>query len=160
AALTVGGFVGTPLFASPEQVEEVDLDVRSDIYSLGATLFFMLSGKAPFTGSVGQVMSQHLYKPIDLEPLSYLPPTVVSLLASMLEKDRDRRPQTPRELQSAIVRCLEGIRGTSIQTPVAKVASPTGALSPETLFSRYRVVEELRDSPQTRYLVAEDLRRE
>jgi serine/threonine protein kinase len=58
--LTMGGFVGTPHFASPEQVEEGDLDVRSDIYSLGATLYFMIAGKAPFSGSVGQVMSQHL----------------------------------------------------------------------------------------------------
>ncbi|MBV8970408.1 MAG: PEGA domain-containing protein, partial [Verrucomicrobia bacterium] len=160
AALTVGGFVGTPLFASPEQVEEVDLDVRSDIYSLGATLFFMLSGKAPFTGSVGQVMSQHLYKPIDLQPLSHLPPAVLSLLGSMLEKDRERRPQTPRELQNAIVRCLEEIRGTSTQSPVTTAVSATDTLSQETLFAHFRVMEELRDSPHARHLIAEDLRRE
>ena len=47
AALTMQGFIGTPHFASPEQVEEGEVDVRSDIYSLGATLYFMLTGKAP-----------------------------------------------------------------------------------------------------------------
>ena len=53
--LTMAGFVGTPHFASPEQVEEGDLDIRSDIYSLGATLYFMVAGKVPFSGSVGQI---------------------------------------------------------------------------------------------------------
>ena len=51
-----GGFVGTAEFASPEQIREGDLDARSDIYSLGATFFFMLTGKPPFTGAAGEVM--------------------------------------------------------------------------------------------------------
>ena len=68
--LTVGGgFVGTPHFASPEQLEERDIDIRSDIYSLGATLYYMLAGRPPYAGSVAQIMSQHLYKPIPREPL-------------------------------------------------------------------------------------------
>jgi len=104
--LTVEGFVGTPHYASPEQVEETELDVRSDIYSLGATLYYMMAGKPPFSGSVGQIMSQHLYKPIALEPLTDLPPCVVSLLQRMLEKDREKRPQTPRDLQNAMTECL------------------------------------------------------
>src|ERR1700741_4866876 len=79
-ALTVGGFVGTPHFASPEQIEEGEVDIRSDIYSLGATLYFMLTGTAPFSGSVGQVMSQQLYKPLPLGPLAHQPPCLVSLL--------------------------------------------------------------------------------
>src|SRR6266550_5797319 len=48
--LTWGGFVGTPAFASPEQFEDAALDVRADIYSLGATLWFALTGKTPFGG--------------------------------------------------------------------------------------------------------------
>src|SRR5436190_10496248 len=48
--LTHGGFVGTPNFASPEQFERGPVDVRSDIYSLGATLWFALTGKTPFAG--------------------------------------------------------------------------------------------------------------
>ena len=116
--LTVEGFVGTPHYASPEQVEETELDVRSDIYSLGATLYYMITGKPPFSGSVGQIMSQHLYKPIALEPLAEVPQCVVSLLQRMLEKDRAKRPQTPRELQNAIAECLGEIQGGKTSTLV------------------------------------------
>jgi serine/threonine protein kinase len=49
-----GGFVGTAEFASPEQIREADLDTRSDIYSLGATFFFMLTGRPPFIGATGK----------------------------------------------------------------------------------------------------------
>src|SRR6202011_4592711 len=49
-SLTHGGFVGTPAFASPEQFGDAPLDVRSDIYSLGVTLWFALTGKTPFSG--------------------------------------------------------------------------------------------------------------
>jgi serine/threonine protein kinase/TPR repeat protein len=119
--LTVEGFVGTPHYASPEQVEETELDVRSDIYSLGATLYYMIAGKPPFSGSVGQIMSQHLYKPIALEPLTDVPKCVVSLLQRMLEKDREKRPQTPRELQNAIVECLGELQGGKTSTLI-----PTG----------------------------------
>jgi TPR repeat protein len=157
AALTVGGFVGTPHFASPEQVEEGDLDIRSDIYSLGATLYFMVAGKAPFSGSVGQVMTQHLYKPINIEPLTNVPRCVVSLIQRMLEKDRNQRPQTPRDLQNAVVDCLEEIRGQSTRGAVEEPAQP---LSPGALLGRnYRLIEELRERPQARHFLAEDLRR-
>ena len=49
-SLTHDRFVGTPAFASPEQFEHSALDVRSDIYSLGETLWFALTGKTPFAG--------------------------------------------------------------------------------------------------------------
>jgi serine/threonine protein kinase/TPR repeat protein len=144
--LTVEGFVGTPHYASPEQVEEAELDVRSDIYSLGATLYYMIAGKPPFSGSVGQIMSQHLYKPIAVEPLTGVPLCVVSLLQRMLEKDRDKRPQTPRELQNGIVECLGEIQGGKTSTlipiedraqaqpatavPLAETATPIGTTTP------------------------------
>src|ERR1700740_1343711 len=129
--LTVEGFVGTPHYASPEQVEETELDIRSDIYSLGATLYYMIAGKPPFSGSVGQIMSQHLYKPIALEPLTSVPPCVISLLQRMLEKDREKRPQTPRDLQNAMGECLGEIQGgqTSPLVPTAGKAQAEPATS-------------------------------
>ncbi len=115
-ALTMD-FVGTPHFASPEQVEEGDVDIRSDIYSLGATLYFVLTGQPPFSGSVAQVMSQHLYKPLPMAPLASLPKCVVSLLQHMMEKDRNNRPQTAQDLQKAILACLEEIRRSPDKSP-------------------------------------------
>ena len=99
--LTVGGFVGTPHFASPEQLEDQDTDLRSDIYSLGVTLWYMLAGHTPFSGSIAQVMVQHLSKPPPFEEFPDLPPPVSTLLRKMLEKNPADRFQTPADLRSA-----------------------------------------------------------
>src|SRR5580700_697924 len=170
-ALTMGGFVGTPHFASPEQVEEGDVDVRSDIYSLGATLYFVLTGQSPFSGSIGQIMSQHLYKPLPMEPLMGLPSSVAALIQQMMQKDRNARPQTPQDLQKAIVACLDEFRGSpgsSLQTTtqagnVPETLDLTFAsgqpLAPGvTLAQSYKIVEELVESPQGRRFLADDVR--
>ena len=94
ATLSMGGFVGTAHFASPEQLEEKEIDVRSDIYSLGVTLWYMLAGQVPFGGSLAQVMSQHLHKPPPLERLQNVPACLRALVAHMIEKNPLKRPQT------------------------------------------------------------------
>ncbi|MFZ4681026.1 MAG: protein kinase domain-containing protein [Terrimicrobiaceae bacterium] len=109
ATLTAGGFLGTPHFASPEQLEEREIDVRSDIYSLGVTLWFMLAGKTPFSGSLAQVMSQHLHREPPFESLEGQSPAVVALLKHMMQKDAADRPQTPSELRAEIEACLTGL---------------------------------------------------
>jgi serine/threonine protein kinase len=111
--LTAGGFVGTPYFASPEQLEQRDEDVRSDIYSLGVTLWYMLTGKPTFSGSLASVIAQHLDKSPPFEMLASLPSQVVSLLHGMLEKDVSRRIQSPAELRVVLKRCIDGLRGTA-----------------------------------------------
>jgi hypothetical protein len=104
-----GGFVGTAEFASPEQIREADLDIRSDIYSLGATFFFMLTGRPPFTGATGEVMSQQLYKEIPLEPLSKQPLIVIELVQRMMEKEREKRPQNAADLRQLFESALRQI---------------------------------------------------
>jgi hypothetical protein len=97
-----GAFMGTPDFASPEQFAGVQVDIRSDLYSLGATLWKMLTGQAPFRGTSAELMHQHLHAPLTIEQLEGVPQPVVVLLEVLLEKDPARRFQSPAELQKAI----------------------------------------------------------
>ncbi len=110
ATLSMGGFVGTAHFASPEQLEEKEIDVRSDIYSLGVTLWYMLVGEAPFGGSLAQVMSQHLHQPPPLEKLHGSPSSLRALVEKMIAKDPAQRPQTPGALRVEIENCLAAMR--------------------------------------------------
>ena len=124
ATISQGVFVGTPHFASPEQLEEREIDVRSDIYSLGITLWYMLAGQTPFAGSMAQVMSQHLAKPPPFERLASIPAPVAALLRRMLEKDRDQRPQTPSELRQDIEKAVAQTRAGAPADALAAVVDP------------------------------------
>ena len=64
-----GAFAGTPEFASPEQFAGVQVDIRSDLYSLGATLWKMLTGQTPFRGTSAELMYQHLQAPLAIGQL-------------------------------------------------------------------------------------------
>jgi serine/threonine protein kinase/tetratricopeptide (TPR) repeat protein len=104
AALSMpGAFTGTPEFASPEQFAGVGVDIRSDLYSLGVTLWEMLTGKSPFQGSLSEMMYQHQHAPLPLEQLRGVPQPVVVLIEVLLTKDPSRRFQTPIELLKALV---------------------------------------------------------
>jgi uncharacterized RDD family membrane protein YckC len=82
-----GTFLGTPAYASPEQIRGDEVDVRSDIYSVGATLYYLLGGEHLFAGQAG-----------------------LRLMASILEKEpepiRSRRPEVSPELAGIVHRCL------------------------------------------------------
>ena len=108
------GFSGTPDFASPEQLSrsQVLLDTRSDIYSLGATLWYLLCGRTPFAGrSIGEVPDEPL--PLDHLVLVHVPRPVITLLGSMLALDPLKRPSSARELLTAIQRCRQVIANPS-----------------------------------------------
>jgi serine/threonine protein kinase/Flp pilus assembly protein TadD len=102
AISTPGAFAGTPDFASPEQFAGLGLDIRSDLYSLGVTLWEMLAGQVPFRGSPTEVMYQHQHGPLPLDQLKGVPQPVVALLQVLLEKDPAQRIQGPAELLKAI----------------------------------------------------------
>jgi hypothetical protein len=80
------------------------VDIRSDLYSLGVTLWAMVTGQTPFQGPSAEVMYQHQHAPLPLERLKDVPQPVVVLLEKLLEKDPAQRFQTPNELLKAIPR--------------------------------------------------------
>jgi len=97
-----GSFIGTPTYASPEQFAGLGTDIRSDLYSLGVTLWEMLSGKPPFRGSATELMDQHQHAVPPFEKLQDIPGPVMALLQVLLAKDPNQRFQTPGQLLQAL----------------------------------------------------------
>jgi len=117
--LTMDGMsVGTPNYISPEQARgDVNLDIRADIYSLGASLYHMVTGSTPFNGPNPLiVMTKHVTE--DLEPPKSRFPELSNglnqLIVRMMRKERDHRYQTPGELFDDINRLM---RGEPLATP-------------------------------------------
>jgi len=109
ALSTVGVFIGTPAYASPEQFAGIVTDIRSDLYSLGVTLWEMLSGQLPFSGSVTELIYLHQRAEPPVEKLKNVPVPVIELLQELLAKDPSRRFQTPAQLQQAVAKVRETI---------------------------------------------------
>jgi eukaryotic-like serine/threonine-protein kinase len=90
--------IGTPYYISPEQVRaEEDIDSRCDLYSLGATLYHMVTGRPPFDGNTEQVFDKHLHDPL-VPPdhlISELSGGLGEVVEVLMAKDRDDRYQTP-----------------------------------------------------------------
>src|SRR5262249_28072905 len=86
-----GAIAGTPAYMSPEQASgPEEIDGRSDIYSIGALAYFLLTGQPPFAGRSGvQVLAAHLYEP---------PPPLTT-----------HRPEVPAELEAVVLKCLAKI---------------------------------------------------
>src|SRR6266536_620650 len=111
-SLTHDRFVGTPAFASPEQFEHSALDVRSDIYALGETLWFALTGKTPFSGRTMEEIHRAQKSnvlPIEQLKAAHVPHSLKSLLESMLALEPASRPGT-QELAARLQRCSPDVR--------------------------------------------------
>src|SRR5213595_2204186 len=107
---TQAGFIGTPSFASPEQFAgagQLPIDTRSDIYSLGVTFWYLLTGRTPFVGRTMEEIRARQTDELPLEQLKslHLPGQVIALLVSMLAPDPKDRPQSARELLSTVHDC-------------------------------------------------------
>jgi hypothetical protein len=102
---TGGGIVGTPAFMAPEQARDVHgVDIRADLYSLGCTLYFVLSGVVPFEGSTTMEMIAFTLdrEPIPLQTLRPdLPPWLLQIVQKLMAKDPAQRFQTPGEAAEA-----------------------------------------------------------
>ena len=105
AMTQVGTVMGTPSFAPPEQLKGETVDTRSDLYAVGATLFFLLTGAAPFSGGntvqvISSVLSTNPTFPADRA--KNIPPALRKLVLRCMATDPAKRPQTYEELASKL----------------------------------------------------------
>lgn len=109
-----GTFLGTPTYMSPEQCDSETADARSDIYSLGATFFSLLTGKPPFHAptALGILYKHKFEQPPD--PKSLVPDLTEpssKILIKMLNKKREERHQNAQELIEELEKAQKGVAG-------------------------------------------------
>ena len=124
-SLTGEGPIGTPYYMSPEQIDSSvgEVDARTDIYSLGVTLWYLLTGQPPFVGTQFQVFRQHIAAPPPLAQLPVaVPENVRTLLGRMMAKVPDERPANTRELIGQVRELLRG--------PLTSAANAAAAPAP------------------------------
>ena len=106
--LTHGGFVGTPSFASPEQFGSAPADARSDIYSLGITLWYSLTGQVPYPGkTIEEIRDRQQRSDLPIEQLieRKIPSPLIDILRHTLALDPTQRPASARELSAELESC-------------------------------------------------------
>ena len=116
-------FEGTPLYASPEQLDHAAPDARSDVYSLGATLYFALAGRPPYEGTYAEIASRQLMQPFPAENLGETPPPVVALVEHLMDRDPANRPQNGGDARASIETLLRGYRMAEQQTAMEWMAA-------------------------------------
>jgi len=134
-ASATGFAAGTPYYISPEQIEgRSDVDGRADLYSLGATLFQLVTGQVPFPGpSSAVIMSRHLNeRPPD--PRDYTPELSEGFCVAVLRlmaRERERRPQSAEEAEREFARLQAGGGAPAVPAPArpaaASVADPSSS---------------------------------
>jgi serine/threonine-protein kinase len=109
-----GMAIGTPYYISPEQVRgQVDVDIRADIYSLGATLYHMVTGRVPYDGeTAAEVMRKHVDKNTFITPPDHLNTNLSSglgmVVETMMAKNRENRYRNPDDLILDLKCLLQG----------------------------------------------------
>ncbi len=128
-----GHLVGTPYYMSPEQCSGDEVDARSDIYSLGATYYSLLTGRFPFeqSGSVVQVMFAHCNAgpPDPREVRASVPAACAAIIARAMATDPADRYQSMDEMRTDLEAVLAAISGACIELPSQSSASITQSQS-------------------------------
>jgi serine/threonine protein kinase len=118
-----GAVMGTPDYIAPEQaLESHTVDIRADLYSLGCTLYFLLTGRVPFPGGslTEKLLKHQMHQPRPVEELRpEVPPTVAAVVRKLMAKAPADRYQTPAELAATLA-------GLSLEPPAVRPACGDG----------------------------------
>ena len=130
ATRTRGSMVGTLKYMSPEQVQGLPIDTRSDLFAVGVVLYQLLTGKRPFDGDsdfaiIQQVVSYHPPEPSAFN--AQLPPALDAVVARALAKPREQRFATAYEFASALQEACAHVLDRSIVPPPGSQGSGTGS---------------------------------
>ncbi len=121
-----GVVIGTPEYMSPEQVEGKEVDLRSDIYSLGIILYEMLTGRVPFEGDTPFTIGVKHKSEIPKDPKelnSQIPDNLSRIILRCLEKDKEKRYENTEELRTELEAIEKGIPTTEQVSPVKKTTT-------------------------------------
>jgi hypothetical protein len=118
-----GAFVGTLVYAAPE-IARGEVDHRSDIYSLGATLYHALTGRPPFEGPPLDVLRKHADEPVPREPLAGQHEAVIAVVLRCLEKDPNERYQSASALAAALENAAQAAAASPPVVETTVVAAP------------------------------------
>jgi len=118
-----GSFLGTPLYSAPEQVRGAEVDERTDLYAVGATLFTLIAGRAPFIGDSASVIAQIVSDeaPVLSSLADDTPADLDHVIAKTLEKDPDKRFASLEELGAALRPFATG--GTTVASVGRRLAA-------------------------------------
>ncbi len=144
--------VGTPEYMSPEQARGGDVDIRADIYSLGISLFHMITGGLPFTGTPEEIIVAQVKQDLEFTPaqMARISPPVQFVIRKAMAKQPDLRYATPQEMVDdieAVAGPIIAARGavpkvvteaTAEVAPIAEVAPLPGPVMPKLQSSRDR----------------------
>jgi Tol biopolymer transport system component len=127
-----GVIVGTPIYMSPEQLRAEELDVRSDVFSLGIVLYEMATGRRPFNGGSEATITAAILSARPEPPHVWrpdVPPALSETIMKTLETDRELRCQSAAELRADFKRLERSAIGDRDKTPPPEVLRPASSAS-------------------------------
>ncbi|MFT3904877.1 MAG: serine/threonine-protein kinase [Steroidobacteraceae bacterium] len=159
----IEGIAGSPSYMSPEQVQSLELDNRSDLYSLGAVMYELLTGSRPFrAGNLAKLLHQIVYAtPPPIHSLrSEIPEELENVVATALQKDPERRYRNGVDLAGELTRVHQKLRQTNSRMDQQEQFAVLRKLKFFHDFSHSEIMEVMRASHWQDYAEGEEIVKE